>query len=425
MKQLPIVIFCLSISYITHSQKSGKVIDAETKKPLEYASISLKNSPHGTVTNSDGNFDFFIPPGLESDTVIISFLGYVPHRVVASSLASVIKLAPKALKLDEVVVRSNVPTAMEIITKAFDNVEANYPTGPYVYSGFVRESWMENKKTVSLVESAVDIYDDGYHKRKDKSVRVREKVHLKFARASDNNMNEPFKPYLNKYNALTSVLRWNQVKYPNPEVIGNLKTKEVILEDVVVSNNRVLYVVSFISHSNQNDLFERKDKYYIDAETYAIKRIEWREYSRNGKYRTQPWSVDAQHSYQSRDVVTTYEFEEYKGKMYLRYFSEHGESDIYNTNTKSVDYELAGDMMFVVTDIHESDSRAPKNTMDHGKSLSLQTTPYNESFWSDYEQVKVVPLTEKQVRDLESKESLATQFARSGQQSKKAKSKSQ
>jgi hypothetical protein len=48
--------------------------------------------------------------------------------------------------------------------------------------------------------------------------------------------------------------------------------------------------------------------------------------------------------------------------------------------------------------------------MDHGKSLILQVSPYNPSFWNNYREVKLVPLTAKEVRDLEREMPLTEQF---------------
>lgn len=402
---------------------SGEVVDGSNNAPLAFASISLKGSPVGTVTNSDGRFDFYIPSEHRSDTVVVSFLGYSSYLAVASSLLSSsdlrIKLTPKALLLEEVVVGGTTPNALEILEKAFRSVESNYPTEPYVYTGFIRESWVDNGKTVSLTESAVDVYDDGYRTRKNKSVKVREKVSLKFSRASYNYMNDAFRRYQEKYNALTAALRWNQVKYPNPD-FTNFKSKDVILENVVVSNESKLYVVSFITNIASNDWFQRKDTYFIDSETFAVKKIEWREYSKNGKYRVKPWSLDSVRTYNAKDVVTVYEFEEFDGKMYLKYFREHGEADICNSKTKSVEYQLEGDAMFVVTEIQSRRNVPPLNdSMDHDKSLSLQVRPYDAAFWNNYDQVKLVPLTDKQVKDLEMTEGLNEQFIRSGQRNLK------
>jgi hypothetical protein len=415
-------LFLIAISLTTQAQStikiSGKVVDSDNNEPLEYASISLKGRSIGTVTNADGRFDFYISAGLSSDTVMISFLGYNPYLAVADILGvtpnKVIKLKPKPLVLGEVVITDKTPMAAEILARAFNNVGANFPTTPYVYVGFVREVWSENNKTVSLLESAVDIYDDGYRAGKKKSINVREKIDLKFARASENYMKSPFKTAAGKYNTLAGALKWNLVKYQRPDKTNDVKAGEAIIENVVSSNNRTLYVVSFISHSASYELWERKDTYYIDDETFAIKKFMSREYGRKSDYRSPQWPLDSVHSYQAKDAVSVYEFEEYQGKMYLKYFNSAGQYDIFNSRTKSVEYEIEGTTMIVVTDINPVGKKAVVNTMDHKKSLTLQTTtPYNASFWTNYDQVKLVPLTDKQVRDLESKESLTEQFLRS------------
>jgi len=62
----------------------GRVIDAETKKPLAAANVSLLGSSFGTHTNDDGSFELRnVPPGPVS--VRVSFIGYT---------ASVIALLP-------------------------------------------------------------------------------------------------------------------------------------------------------------------------------------------------------------------------------------------------------------------------------------------------------------------------------------------
>jgi hypothetical protein len=58
---------------------TGKVIDAETKQPLEGASVFAQNTTIGAVTKSDGSFKLsFSKGGYE---LIISFTGYVAERM--------------------------------------------------------------------------------------------------------------------------------------------------------------------------------------------------------------------------------------------------------------------------------------------------------------------------------------------------------
>jgi hypothetical protein len=53
---------------------SGKVVDAETKEPLQGASVFAQNTTKGTTTNSEGNFSLALDKG--GYEIIFSFTGY-------------------------------------------------------------------------------------------------------------------------------------------------------------------------------------------------------------------------------------------------------------------------------------------------------------------------------------------------------------
>ena len=40
---------------------SAKVVDKETKEPLVFATVGILDKPIGTITNMQGDFDFYIP----------------------------------------------------------------------------------------------------------------------------------------------------------------------------------------------------------------------------------------------------------------------------------------------------------------------------------------------------------------------------
>jgi hypothetical protein len=67
----------LSSSVISFSQAtiSGKVIDAETKLPLQGASVFAQNTTKGAITDNEGNYKLFLNKG--GYEVIISFTGFV------------------------------------------------------------------------------------------------------------------------------------------------------------------------------------------------------------------------------------------------------------------------------------------------------------------------------------------------------------
>lgn len=81
---------------------TGQVFD-ENGETIPGANVTVKgNSGLGTVTDIDGNFMLNVPKGA---TLVVSFIGYVSHEyVVKGSEKVMVKLAPDAQALDEVIV---------------------------------------------------------------------------------------------------------------------------------------------------------------------------------------------------------------------------------------------------------------------------------------------------------------------------------
>ncbi|MFT3822275.1 MAG: SusC/RagA family TonB-linked outer membrane protein [Chitinophagaceae bacterium] len=66
---------------------SGQLINAETKEPITSASISVKNSKHGTTTNATGQFSL---SGVEeSATIVISSVGFNPVEIQVAQLKKI------------------------------------------------------------------------------------------------------------------------------------------------------------------------------------------------------------------------------------------------------------------------------------------------------------------------------------------------
>jgi hypothetical protein len=57
------------------------VQDAENGKFIRGASIGLLNTKRGTITDSTGYFNFFIPKAKKTDTLIISSIGFIPMKI--------------------------------------------------------------------------------------------------------------------------------------------------------------------------------------------------------------------------------------------------------------------------------------------------------------------------------------------------------
>jgi hypothetical protein len=88
---------------------SGKIIDAETKQPLQGASVFAENTTIGTATNDRGYFNLSLPGGGYS--IVVTFTGYQTEtkRVTAGDAGNneiVIEIKKKEKSLEEFVVKS-------------------------------------------------------------------------------------------------------------------------------------------------------------------------------------------------------------------------------------------------------------------------------------------------------------------------------
>ena len=102
------------INYIT-----GKIVDDETLEPLPFATIALKNTGRGTVTNNNGEFGLKISSDLVNDTLSVSYLGYMRrempvNQAFGNNLA--ISMKREFISIPEIIIRNQIP--QEIISRA-------------------------------------------------------------------------------------------------------------------------------------------------------------------------------------------------------------------------------------------------------------------------------------------------------------------
>ncbi|MEM0940297.1 MAG: carboxypeptidase-like regulatory domain-containing protein [Bacteroidota bacterium] len=87
---------------------SGKVIDTETKAPLPFAAINIKNTSKGVVANEAGVFDLIVTEG---KAIMISTLGYAPKSFNIKSIQDnnqeLFELDNQPVLIDEVIVSGN------------------------------------------------------------------------------------------------------------------------------------------------------------------------------------------------------------------------------------------------------------------------------------------------------------------------------
>src|SRR5690606_30504822 len=102
MKTLFLLGFSLSICMDLFCQEriDGFIIDNETKEPLVGATVVLRASHQGTVTNANGHFTL---PATNADTLEVTYIGYDKKLIPNPPGNPVVFLAPSASNLQQIV----------------------------------------------------------------------------------------------------------------------------------------------------------------------------------------------------------------------------------------------------------------------------------------------------------------------------------
>ena len=108
---LPPFLFITPTWAVSALPVKGIVQDARTGEPLVGATVRVKGTTQGTVTNLDGSFVLKESPTGQPCTLEASYIGYVTteHQITAKAASSeiIIALAENARELGEVVVKGS------------------------------------------------------------------------------------------------------------------------------------------------------------------------------------------------------------------------------------------------------------------------------------------------------------------------------
>lgn len=142
----------------------GTVTD-EAGKLLAYATVQFKRITLGTLTNEAGEFVLQTPALQPTDTVVVTYVGYAPKAIAASTLATgkaVVVLQVKAISLPTQTVLALSPE--ELIKQAVKKIPENLHNEPALLAAFYREAkYVKDTKitNVQAAEAALAVYHTG------------------------------------------------------------------------------------------------------------------------------------------------------------------------------------------------------------------------------------------------------------------------
>ncbi len=395
---LSVMFITLPLDFLKAQQQlvTGRVFDQHSQEPLAFASVRIGGKPVGTVTNAAGEFDFYIPEEYENDSLVISHVGYKSFRDKIDQLPKgTLSVGLKAISvlLREIVIREKDLTGKEIVAKAVKNLILNYSTKPFCLQGFFRQIEEENGKYVLLAEAAVDLYDknfDGRPKRDlQESVDVTEmRRSLRYGSQSKrDNIGIP----------LTDLIENNDVRY-NRGMLDSVNTFS--LDTITVYNDKLVYGVSMSRGTDSGML-------YIDMETFGFLRI-----TMERKSRDKSKNYYEEHNIKSgrqRRVWFRFsvEFDSYNDKIYPGRMHESEHNEIYDP-AGQLKLSSIETLEYIVTNIVPGKENQAAKKLKYG--MMIKPTEYHEEFWKSYNLLKLTPLDEKLIRDLEKEISLQEQF---------------
>jgi TonB-dependent starch-binding outer membrane protein SusC len=126
MKKLYMILMTLFVAgsiSMAQVNVTGKVTD-ERGDPLIGASVQVKGTNLGTITDFDGNFSILAPAG--SETLIISYLGYTEQEVdIRMSNSVSVKLASSGIALGDVIVVGYAEQTQRFSTQSVSTLKSD------------------------------------------------------------------------------------------------------------------------------------------------------------------------------------------------------------------------------------------------------------------------------------------------------------
>ena len=409
LKGIPLLLL-LMLSYSNIQAQSnvlkGKILDKKTKEPLPFATVSIKGTDHGTVSNFLGEFTLDISKQEQGSMLFVSMLGYAPLSVQNGSLTSskiVFELEEQAILLETLQIDEEEESAVEMIATAIERIPENYPSSPYRHYGFARAHKAECGEYKHLYEAAFSVFGPGYNTKP--KVGSPEKIFVEESRQT---------PAVQEYMATTMSAHRNPfIAYYHLNDVLKVRQSmatgqnEYKVDRYIVLDEKLVAVIK--GRFNKVDEKYRSYTIYVDTETYSILQVEMDMPTPEGEV-WNPWLLKGKASDSSfmrvKHLKKKLQFEQFRGKYLPKYINWSIIGDVaYNDTEESFcDWEARFEMMFFDVDFDNPTRPDKKRLMKAKERKDPDLMPYNQEFWDTSPLPLAFPIDENIVRDLGSLE---------------------
>jgi hypothetical protein len=297
-----VLLFTFASNLFAQFSVKGRVFDKQTKEPLSFVTVTVKNSPIGVYTDVEGRF--YLKSNTAFEKIIFSYVGYEKQEIdVVDKQEIIIYMQATTLLLKEFVVLPGVNPAHRIINKVIENRKINNPEkacsfsyssyNKLIFTGNTDSSLINNPEKIAQLDSTSK-----------KEIAFFEKQHLFLTESvSERKFIPPAKNYekiianrvsgftnpvfsligtqlqsFSFYNDYISLLDY---KYLSPITPGSTNKYIFIIEDTLYENNDSIFVISFQPKQSKN--FDgMKGLLYIHTDGYALKNVTAQPFEKKG-----------------------------------------------------------------------------------------------------------------------------------------------
>ncbi|RNC85157.1 MAG: carboxypeptidase-like regulatory domain-containing protein [Winogradskyella sp.] len=466
-KVLILIVFFTSFVSFSQIEIRGKVVDFMELLPIENASIYIKNTTIGTISNSDGRFVLLVPNQHENDTLVVSSIGFKSFKVKVGDYdgSEDIFLEEDVAALDEIVIVADPrpTTGNEIVLKALERLSENMPDSAYLQKGFLRHKERNKIEFKWLIESAITVYDSGYNSKSNEHLKVnvdemRKSYDLRdvdsiFAYVSYKNRNvkrnrlraNDIRRQDVSRSQLVKSIKWNDTRVNGLQNIfqgklnllrnsqnakalfgdGILDTHQFQLDTILVDDSRKIYKIKIDESKDYvglgtkgiyNEGYKAQGWLYIYYDNYAIKKIEYELVA----------ASDAQKSRSKRLLGTQINHKliinyiEYNDKMYPNYIyyetpklvnvglkttGRVSQKEIDRYNREERYYSTVQEILFSEIILDKEIIYQELNTKPWDMDIFV-SKPYNKDFWKNYNVLLESEEDEQLIEDLSQRASL-------------------
>ena len=382
----------------------GKVVDAESRAPLVFATVAVKESNVAIVTNIDGEFTLKVGDLSTSKSLEVSFIGYKNKTIPLSELKengskNIIALEAAPIPIKEIVVKPLDPVS--IVEKAISNIGKNYESAPNLMTAFYRETIRKNRTYVSIGEAVVEIFKAPYNN----DLRFDGARIYKGRKSSDVEKMDTvlFKLQGGPVTVLELDLAKNTESVLTREAMQNYNYK---ISGVVEIAGKPHYVIDFIQKpSVELPLF--MGSLYIEMESYAITEAEFgfnlanKEAAQSIFIRKKPLGMKI------TPVIATYrtKYREQGGKWHFEYSRAEVKFKVdWNKKLFNTYYTTMSEIAITDRTDQEVIKFAGKDKIKYNDVFSEKVTAFTDkAFWGDYNVIEPDQSIESAIRRLSRK----------------------